>query len=409
MRCKRWVGAGLAFVMMLGAVSAQCAWATEAAPLPVEALGVVNMQAEEHTAGENNVIIPVLTGHPDEKLQQTINEQIAARLRKDELLRTLDKVKDWSGDEGAASGLHMASSATVIGSLLSMVVSIQGELYDGSVGQQYVTFNCDLLTGQEVTFADLFAQPEEAASRMETMVQEALDREGVNAYAEHAEAQPLPRESFAADARGLTLYYPGSQYKLINGNSGAFLYLYAQLEPLLIDTPITRALLALKPVAADSAKQLRQDIDAGELPGIPAKLGTPMAEYIDRYGLASDPDYTLDGPLYQFASPRMQGVRLSSAMYPKDPEDTSEAVINIRATLIDLYGILAGKSTLLDVADVLGPPDATTQVDADKAYDMLLEEGQSFWYNGQQNRLEFHGDANGLVTAVILHAGPQGD
>jgi hypothetical protein len=316
----------------------------------------------------------------------------------------MERSKDWA-DESGASGVRMEGEASIAGSLLSLVVSIQGELPDGTVGHMYAAVNFDLLTGQEVTLDDLFEQPELAVARMEEIALDALEREGVNTYLERVDVVPLPRQNFTVDVRGLTVYYPREQYQRIDGRSGAFLFPYYQIEDYLKQSPITEALLAQRPAPSDPAEQIRRDMANGELSGIPARLGTPMAGYIERYGLWDAPDYTLDGPLYQFEAPRMQGVRLSAAMYPPDPEDDSEAVINIRATQIDLYGLRTGVSALQDVAALLGPPAEVTALDAGAASDMLLPEGESYWYRGEGARLQFHGDESGLLAAVILHAG----
>jgi len=367
-------------------------------------LSDVRVVMQERAEGSSNILIPILTGHPDAVIQQEINGWIMERLRVEELSRILERAKEWADESGAAL-IRMEGEAFIVGSLLSLVVSVSGELPDGTVGQMYETFNCDLLTGQEVGLADLFALPEQAMAHMEALIQNTLEHEGYNAYLDRVDVSPLPRSSFSVNERGLTVYYPRDQYHRIDGKSGVFLFPYYQIAVYLMQSPITEALLAQQPAPADPAQQIRQDMSNGELPGIPAKLGTPMAEYMRRYGLMDAPDYTLDGPLYHFDGPRMQGVRLSAAMYPPDPDDDSEAVINIRATLIDLYGLRPGISTLDDVANLLGPPNEVTVLDARLASDMLLPQGESYWYDGAGVRLQLHGDEGGVLAAVILHAG----
>lgn len=405
MRCKRLLAFGLAFLLSFACLSGGYARADDAPALTLDDLTGVSVTMENRIEGNSNLLIPSVAGHPDAEMQRGINERIAERLQLPELSQILERAKNWSGDESADSGIHAEGSAETVGWLMSVVVSIRGELPGGNIGHMYASCNVDLLTGREVTLADLFDQPEEAIGQMEALALDALEREGLNAYLERAEISPLPRDSFSIDARGLTVYYPGEQYRLIDGECGAFFFPYYQIERFMKQSPLTETLLAQRPSPADPAGQVREDIAAGTLPGIPARLGAPMGEYIDRYRLFAEPDYTLDGPLYQFEDPRMQGVKLSSAMYPEDPEDTSEAVINIRATLIDLYGLRPGQSTLLDVADLLGPADEVTEVDAETASDMLLNVGKSFWYGRQGNRLEMHGDEAGVLSAVILHAG----
>jgi len=389
MRAKRLFALGLVLVLLMAGA---------------QALEDVRLVMQERTEGNSRVLIPVLTGHPNAEIQQEINGLIMERLQVEEMLRILERSKEWADQSGAAL-IGMDGEASVIGDFLSLVVSVEGELPGGVLGQMYQTFTCDVLTGQEIGLADLFEQPELAFQHMERIARDTLEREGFNAYAERADIALLPQQTFFLDARGLTVYYPREQYQRIDGKSGAFLFPYYQIEAYFAQSAVTEALLAQRPTPADPAEQIRRDMANGELPGIPARLGMPMADYIGRYGLMDAPDYTLDGPLYHFDAPRMQGVRLSAAMYPADPDDDSEAVINIRATLIDLYGLRPGESTLEDVAGLLGRPHEVTALDAGAASDMLLPRGESYWYRGQGNRLQFHADTQGVLAAVILHAG----
>ncbi len=372
---------------------------------PAEFPGV-HVSMENRSVGSNNVLIPKLEGHPDAALQDAINARLAERLHTEEYLRTLERAEEWGGGEAAGSGIHMEGRALIAGSLLSLVISAQGELHDGAIGQTYITFNVDLHTGQDVALADLFDNAETAFAHLEALIAAEAEKEGFNAYLEHADVLPMPRDNYSVDERGIVVYYPAEQYRLISGTSGAFVLLYYQLEPLMKQDARTETLLALRPAPEEPAAQVLRDIEAGTLPGIPAQLGQPMEKYIEQYRPQAEPDFTLDGPLYLFESPLMQGVRLISPMYPESEGSVGE-VIAIRAMLADLYGLRPGVSTLEDAVVLLGEPDATTEVDAEAASDMLMTPGASYWYDSGANRLELHAGEGGVIESVILHAGAQ--
>lgn len=369
-------------------------------------LTAVSMSMESSTAGTSNVLVPVLAGHPDAGIQEKINGEIASGLHLEEALRTLERVQAWGEDGGEASGIHMEGRVYIAENLLSLVVSTSGELFDGRIGQAYTTFNYDLYTGEQIQLKDLFLQPEAAISQMEATVSEFAENEGLNAYLEHGDMLPLPREAFSLDARGITVYYPSEQYQLLSGNSGAFLFLYYHVEPMMRQSALCELLLSQRPAPEDPAEQVRRDISAGELPGIQAVLGQPISQYIARYRLVREPDYTLDGPICQFESSLMQGVKLIAPMYPEHVEEGDLGpVIAIRAIDIDLYGLRAGVSTLQDAVNMLGEPDQKTEMDEDTAIDMLLTVGESYWYVEGGNRLEFHANEHGVINTIILHAG----
>ena len=374
-----------------------------AAALSLEA---AHITMENRTAGTSNVLLPTLNGHPDAEIQQAINEDIAQRLHVEEALRTLERVSLWGDEDGQGSGIHMDARAYVADTVLSLVVSVRGEQYDGSLGHSYVACNYDLLTGQALVLADLLVNPEEAFDAMEDIIARTLQEEGLNAYLEFADIVPMPRDAFSLDARGLMVYYPATQYSLLDGTSGAFFFPFYQVEAFMADTPLCEQLLARRAMPEDPAEQVRRDTLAGKLPGVSAQIGEAMLDYIETYTLLAEPDYTLDGPLYQFASPLMQGVRLGGEMYPEEGafgEENLGSVVSIRSSLVDLYGLRPGVSTLQDVHNMLGEPDDVTRTNESLAEDMLLVPGESYWYDAEDNRLEFHADEAGVLRVVILH------
>ncbi|MDR3051726.1 MAG: hypothetical protein LBU67_08395 [Oscillospiraceae bacterium] len=371
-------------------------------------LRAVHMTLANRAAGESNVLIPTLAGHPDAAIQQRINDEIAAALHIPEALLALERATQWAGDRGDSAGIHMEGTVYIAGNVLSVAISTQGELYDGSFGQTYTAFNYNLDTGEAIALADLFVDPQQAMHALEAETEAAFAREGMNAYLEYAQVLPLPSANYSLNANGVVLYYPREQYRLLNGRCGTFYFLYHQLEPYMkAGDPLCDLLLAQRPALENPAAQALADAAAGRLPGIDAQLGQPAQGYIDRYKLVAEPDYTLDGPLFLFAAPLMQGVGLGGLMYPEDGEGWGP-ITSIRAAQVDLYGLRPGTSTLEDAARMLGEPQRRTELSPQDAPDMLLPPGESYWYRAGKNELEVHAGSEGVVSHILLHAGGEG-
>ncbi len=362
-------------------------------------LSQVRVTLDDRVQGNSNVLVPTLSGHPDPIIQGRINDQIAAKLNIADAMVSLERAKTW-GDEGA--GIHMQGTVYQVDHVLSIAVSAWGELPGGQFGQQYTTFNYDLQTGMPIVMGDLFADANQASQAMEEMLSAAFDHSPLNPYLEYREILPMPRDTFSLSANGLTVYYPNTQYALLTGEGGTYAFLYYQLEPYLKqDSPLVQCLLASRPKADHPAQQIRDDAQAGRLPGVAAQLGDDLAGCIQRYQLLTEPDYTVSSMLYQFTAPEMQYVALEGTLYPED-EDHPRQVEAIRAARIDLYGLRPGVSTADDLVAALGEPEETVALGAAEASDLLLPPGTLCQYRAGEHMLAFHLDESGVLTQVIL-------
>ena len=405
-RTRRVLALLLTFALCLCTPIAQAetAQATDAATeaLPAEQAEVqAEVRIEVETAGNSSVSYPVVSGLADESIQGRLNAAIETGLSLANARLLLERVRAAGGEPEGQATLTMETAVYRAGNVLSMAVSRTGEQADGSIGHSVTALVFDLMTGDPVALDALFADPEAAYAHMEAVLQEELG-ESMNAYTDNASVLPMPRDNYALDALGLTVYYAPSQYTTVSGRAGAFHFYYYELEPYLSE--LGQALTAREEDGQDAAAAIREAVAQGAFPnwieGV--RIGEPIGAYLDAYTLAADPDYTLESRVYLFSEPQLRGLSLETWLYAECAEEEAP-VTAIRASRIDLFGLRPGVTTLAECEQLLGTPDGRTLRDADDAYNMMLEEGESLFYLSGGYSLEVHADAQGVVSCLILY------
>ena len=382
---------------------AETAQATaESEALPAEQTEVqAEVRIEVETAGNSSVSYPVVSGLADESVQGRLNAAIETGLSLANARLLLERVRAAGGEPEGQATLTMETMVYRVGNVLSVAVSRTGEQADGSIGHSVTALVFDLATDDPVALDALFADPEAAYAHMEAVLQEELG-ESMNAYTDNASVLPMPRDNYALDAQGLTVYYAPSQYTTVSGRAGAFHFYYYELEPYLSE--LGQALTAREEDGQDAAAAIREAVAQGAFPnwieGV--RLGEPIGAYLDAYTLAADPDYTLESRVYLFSEPQLRGLSLETWLYAECAEEEAP-VTAIRASRIDLFGLRPGVTTLAECEQLLGTPDGRTLRDADDAYSMMLEEGESLFYLSGGYSLEVHADAQGVVSCLILY------
>lgn len=404
-RTRRVLALLLTFALCLCTPIAQAETAqatAESEALPAEQTEVqAEVRIEVETAGNSSVSYPVVSGLADESVQGRLNAAIETGLSLANTRLLLERVRAAGGEPEGQATLTMETTVYRVGNVLSVSTSRTGEQADGSIGHSVTALVFDLTTGEPVAMDALFADPEAAYAQMEAILQEELG-ESMNAYTDNASVLPMPRDNYALDAQGLTVYYPASQYTTVSGQVGAFHFYYYELEPLLSE--LGKALTAREEGVQDAATAIREAIAQGAFPnwieGV--KLGEPIGTYLDAYTLAADPDYTLESRVYLFSEPQLRGLSLETWLYAECAEEEAP-VTAIRASRIDLFGLRPGVTTLAECEQLLGVPDGRTMRDADDAYNMMLQEGESLFYLSGGYSLEVHADAQGVVSCLILY------
>lgn len=250
----------------------------------------------------------------------------------------------------------------------------------------------DMQAEAMVTWDDLFEDGDAAATHLEAI---AAGAASANAYAEHNEVSPMPRNNFAVDMGQLTVYYPPTRLSYFSGRAGAYSFFAYEMEGLLKPgVPLAIG------DTADAKTALEAALSSGALPHLPeaCRLGAPMADAAAALDLVDVPDLTHDAAMWHFEAPQMRGVTLLSA---SDDDDKTSAVINgIQAVRLDFSGLCTGKATKDECIAALGTPDEVRTQAAADAYSRLPA-GETLVWQGAENTLSMH-FADSILHSVIL-------
>ena len=212
-RTRRVLALLLTFALCLCTPIAQAETAqatAESEALPAEQAEVqAEVRIEVETAGNSSVSYPVVSGLADESVQGRLNAAIETGLSLANARLLLERVRAAGGEPEGQATLTMETTVYRVGNVLSVAVSRTGEQADGSIGHSVTALVFDLMTGDPVALDVLFADPEAAYAHMEAVLQEELG-ESMNAYTDNASVLPMPRDNYALDALGLTVYYAPS-------------------------------------------------------------------------------------------------------------------------------------------------------------------------------------------------------
>lgn len=375
--------------LILALVLALCplAQAEEAAPA-IQRMGV------ELPGG--SVFYPQLTGLADEAIQQDVNQRL---LEKGDVENRLNRLALLM--QGPAP-LRADYTAFMQDDVLSCVMSASGPVTSDRPTQVWSAVNVDLRTGADVTFADLFL--DEAAAR--AAIEEYLDWEvapEMSAHLANSELLPLP-EVFGISDTGLTLYYPLERLSTLSGRAGTVTILWSEmLEHLRLGEGSILARIgaeAAVTVSESSTEKIRSAVEAGMLPGIPAVLGGSVAEAVDAYQLLIDPDLYADGRLFQLED---GAFRQAYLMTDRLTDTWDKSVIQgIRADRLNFFGLCTGVTERQTWLDLLGEPDASVQLDADRADAYRMVPGTSDYYRYGAYQLRLHAGEDGTLASVFV-------
>lgn len=272
-------------------------------------------------------------------------------------------------------------------SWMSAVVTCEDADYTEWYGFVY-SGDADGLVGWD----GLFADEEAAAARIETIAEASVY---ANAYAEHNQIVPVPRDNFALVDGQLVVYYPPEQLSHFSGRAGAFAFYAYELDGVLRDdVPLTRG------DVAQADQGLAETLAAGRLPGALEAwtLGTAMQAADDALGLVDVPDVKDGEAVWHFEAPEMRGVAFLS---PDGVNRVDSAVIGgVHAERIDFYGLQTGVATETACVAVLGEPDARETVTDGGAY-ALLPAGEQLTWQGTNAALSMH-FIDGTLHSVTL-------
>ena len=343
----------------------------------------------------SSIHYPQLTGL-DPAIQTAVN---AAIMEKGQINARLSRMAALGS---APVKLNVSYAYTLQGDVFSCAILADGAVTNSRATQVWATVNYDLRTGEEITFADLFVDADAATAFIETYLDEQVTPE-LSAHLAAGSLTPIPAE-FTVSPTGLSLYYDIDAFRTLSDKAGTVTILWSELrEHLQLDQ--ADPLMAIG--AADHISLGIEDdmmiadmLQSGSFIGIPAPLGQPMQELINRYALLTDPDIYEGGRMIALEDGAFRGVWiLTDAL----TEDFDRSVVQgIRADRLNFYGLCTGDTTITWWREVLGEPDATLTVDETRAESWRIVPGTSDYYTLGDYRLRLHADENGVLRSVFL-------
>lgn len=377
--------------------TAELIGAAEATETTEAAETTPTLEEQGMTLGIHSVYYPQVKGMADEAMQEAVNAKIISAGGVEELLVRLAMVMSLE------TPLQVTWQGTLEENVLSCAMSARGPVEDARTTERWSSVNIDLTTGEDITFADLFLDEEAARAALESYLWDVVAPE-LSAHLERSELTPIP-DCFWMSAQGLTLCYPIGQLSTLSGRAGTVTILWTELREYLKlgEGTVLRRIGAEASITLDdsSAAAIAACVAEGALPGLPVKIGDDMTEVIDKYRRLFDPDLYEGGRMFTLEDGAFRQVYiLTDALSEKSVEGS--VVQGIRADRLNLYGLCTGETTLEAWRAALGEPDATVELDAERAESYRLTSGTSDYYTYGSYRLRLHADETGVLRSVFL-------
>ena len=298
--------------------------------------------------------------------------------------------------------LNVSYTYTLQGNVFSCAILADGAVETSRATQVWSAVNFDLSTGQEITFSDLFTDTDAATPFIETYLNEQVVPE-LSAHLPAGTLTPIP-ETFTISPTGLTLYYDVSAFRTLSDRAGTVTILWSELREHLRlgQADVLMAIGANGHIALgeDGEYHIPDALQSGSFTGIPAAIGQPMQELIDRYKLLTDPDIYEGGRMIALEDGAFRNVWLLTDALTEEFDQST--VQGIRADRLNFYGLCTGVTTIDWWREVLGKPDNTLSVDEARAESWRIVPGTSDYYTFGDYRLHLHADENGVLRSVFL-------
>ena len=348
----------------------------------------------------SSVHYPQLTGLADEAVQARINAAIM------EKGRINDRISRMAALMNAPVKLNVSYSYTLNaileGGVFSCAILADGAVETSRATQAWSAVNVDLRTGEEITFADLFTDVDAATAFIESYLDEQVAPD-LSAHLAAGSLTPIP-ETFTISSTGLTLYYDIEDFRTLSDKAGTVTILWCELREHLRwgQTDVLMAINANQHIALgeDGALYIPEAVQSGAFDGIPATLGQPMQELIDRYALLTDPDIYEGGRMIALEDGAFRGVYILTDALTDDFDRS--VVQGIRADRLNFWGLCTGDTTIDWWREVLGEPETTLVVAEERAESWRIVPGTSDYYTLGDYRLRLHADESGVLRSVFL-------
>ena len=120
----------------------------------------------------------------------------------------------------AGAEIIQSGETHTLGNVASLVLRWNGTQPDGTAGSAVRALALDRTTGGEIRMEQLFDDADAAIGAMERIIEDDVLPE-LSDYMEYSELLPMPRDAYAVDEYGLTVFYPDDSYRYFDEQSGA--------------------------------------------------------------------------------------------------------------------------------------------------------------------------------------------
>ena len=217
----------------------------------------------------------------------------------------------------AGAEIIQSGEMHTLGNVASLVLRWNGTQPDGTAGSAVRALVLDRTTGEEIRLEQLFSDADAAFDAMETIIENDVLSQ-LSDYMEYSELLPMPRDNYAIDAYGLTVFYPDDSYRYFDEQSGAVQFAWHELAAYIGESsPVYEAAHAQGDMNA-----LADAAGDGRLPGpmTRAAVGQKLGEVLSAYTLLTDPDYTKDSRVYLFEEASLRGWAVEIPKYAETDE-----------------------------------------------------------------------------------------
>ena len=347
--------------------------------------------------GNSSVRWPEITGMADEETQRELNARLREGLGVDGYLSRMSML---ISEETLQ--IHTEWEGAVLGDVFSGVLSAEGALENSRRMHRWTWSNLDLRDGHEIGMDELFTNPEAAR----TVLEEYLDYEvapELSAHLANSELVPLP-EGFRIERTGITLLYPASRLSTLKDRAGDVKIGWNEIREVLNleeDSILARAgITEMITLAPESADRIRAMTESGMLPDIPVQVGEPLKPLTDRYHLLIDPDVYEGGRMFSLEGGCFRGVFLLTDFLSEQWD--SSIVQGIRMDRGCAWGLCIGQTRREEWQAVLGEPDASVEMDAERAEAGRMEPGICDYYRFGAYQLRLYADTEGTLVSIVL-------
>ncbi|MBR1585313.1 MAG: hypothetical protein IJ662_07235 [Clostridia bacterium] len=291
----------------------------------------------------------------------------------------------------------------------AVLFSVEGKMLTGLPSQVYYPMVFDVSTGEQVTFDQVFADPEGARAYMEEQVMEQVE-DSLSTYLENRDLLPIPYDRFALSGQGqITFYYDHDQLSFLSGQSGAVSFRYSELSDFLDLSPDAPAMNlswndgGLHPYwyalgqQGDVKGQFEQIIAQGQLPGLekvlPAAIGSPVEQLMASLAVTTDSGFYPGGAFLETEDARLRGTLILT----DEGEQTITGFLTGRA---DAYGIETGRTTVDQITQWLGDPAAKLPMDEAAAELYRVCPGTALIYPLAERRCTLYADTENVLQFI---------